>query len=227
MKTEYKKYKWAEPQSRTALPVAEAGYPLIFASGFITTILALTGLTLPAVMFLMITAFICWFFRDPDRIIPEGEGLVVSPADGKVVSAETVPINPLGENPCLKISVFMSLLNVHVNRIPYDGTVTGIDYYPGKFFAANLDKASDQNEHNRVFLQTDSGIPICVVQIAGLVARRIICYLNKDETVTRGQRFGMICFGSRLDVYLPVETKLLVSIGDKVKAGTSVLGALP
>ena len=120
----------------------------------------------------------------------------------------------------------MSVLNVHVNRIPCDGTVTGISYYPGKFFSANLDKASDQNEHNQVFLRTENGRRICVVQIAGLVARRIICHLTGDESVTRGQRFGMICFGSRLDVYLPADAKLSVAVGDKVKAGTSVLGTL-
>jgi phosphatidylserine decarboxylase len=219
-------FKWADPPSRTAFPIAGAGYPFIFAFAFITAILALTGLTVLTVVSLIMTAFTCWFFRDPDRIIPDGSDLVVSPADGKVINTEPVSSSPLGNDPCLKVSIFMSVLNVHVNRIPCDGTVTGISYYPGKFFSANLDKASDQNEHNQVFLRTENGRRICVVQIAGLVARRIICHLTGDESVTRGQRFGMICFGSRLDVYLPADAKLSVAVGDKVKAGTSVLGTL-
>ncbi len=218
-------YKWADPPSRTAFPVARAGYPFIGAFAFVTFVLALTGLTILTVAALALTVFTCWFFRDPDRIIPDRNGLVVSPADGKVIITETVTSSPLGEGHCLKISIFMSVFNVHVNRIPCDGTITRIVYHPGKFFSANLDKASDQNEHNQVFLRTDSGIPVCVVQIAGLVARRIICYLNGDEAVARGQRFGMICFGSRLDVFLPTETKLQVKVGDKVKAGSSVLGS--
>lgn len=221
-----KKYTWADPPSRTAFPVAKAGYPFIFAFGFITIVLALTGLTVLTIGFLVLTVFTCWFFRDPDRVIPDANGLVVSPADGKVIIAETVTVNPLGNDPCMKISIFMSVFNVHVNRIPCDSTVTRIVYHPGKFFTANLDKASDQNEHNQIFLRTENGLPICVVQIAGLVARRIICHLTGEETVSRGQRLGMICFGSRLDVYLPAETKLHVKVGDKVKAGTSVLGSL-
>lgn len=217
-------YRWADPQKRTAFPVAEAGYPFIFAGGFITAVFALTGFTVPALLSLIFWAFTCWFFRDPDRVIPVGTGLVVSPADGKVIKTETVPVSPLGDGSCLKISIFMSVFNVHVNRVPCDGTITGISYFPGKFFSANLDKASEDNEHNQVFMRTDTGQAVCFVQIAGLVARRIICHLTGDETVVRGQRFGMICFGSRLDVYLPAETRLRVKIGDKVKAGTSVLG---
>jgi phosphatidylserine decarboxylase len=220
-------YKWSDPPSKTAFPIAKAGHPFIFGLAFVTAILALSGLTVPTIVSLVMTAFTCWFFRDPDRIIPQGDGLVVSPADGKIVTAQTVPQSPLGEGPCLKVSIFMSVFNVHVNRIPCDGTVTGLAYFPGKFFSANLDKASDENEHNQVFLKTDNGHFICVVQIAGLVARRIICHLTGNETMSRGQRFGMICFGSRLDVFLPAETRLQVHVGDKVQAGTSILGSLP
>ncbi|MEW6080107.1 MAG: phosphatidylserine decarboxylase family protein [Thermodesulfobacteriota bacterium] len=218
-------YKWADPQKRTAFPVAEAGYPFIFAGGFITAVFALTGLTVPAMISLIFWSFTCWFFRDPDRVIPIGDGLVVSPADGRVIKTDIVPESPLGESTSLKISIFMSVFNVHVNRIPCDGAITGVSYFPGKFFSANLDKASEDNEHNQIFMQTDTGQSVCFVQIAGLVARRIICHLTGNETVARGQRFGMICFGSRLDVYLPADTRLRVKIGDKVKAGTSVLGS--
>ena len=127
---------------------------------------------------------------------------------------------------CRKISIFMSVFNVHVNRVPYNGQVREIDYYPGKFFSANLDKASEQNEHNAVSIEMETGQPLCVVQIAGLIARRIICHIRPGDNVIRGQRFGLICFGSRLDVYLPAEIKLRTAVGDKVKAGTSILGQL-
>jgi phosphatidylserine decarboxylase len=115
---------------------------------------------------------------------------------------------------------------VHVNRVPHEGVVKKISYHPGKFFSANLDKASEHNEHNAIFIETEEGKKMCVVQIAGLIARRIICRIQKDDRLTRGRRFGMICFGSRLDVYLPAETKLNVTVGDKIKSGTSVLGYL-
>jgi phosphatidylserine decarboxylase len=120
----------------------------------------------------------------------------------------------------------MSIFTVPVNRIPHEGQVKEIYYYPGKFFSANLDKASNHNEHNAIFLETEEGKNICTVQIAGLIARRIICKLQKGDIVNRGQRFGLICFGSRLDVYLPPEINLKVAVGDKLKAGTSVLGDL-
>jgi len=120
----------------------------------------------------------------------------------------------------------MSVFNVHVNRIPYDGRVTAVEYNPGKFFSANLDKASRDNEQNAIFLETEKKQKICFVQIAGLIARRIICKAQTGDKVFRGQRFGMICFGSRLDVYLPADAKLNVSVGDRVKAGSSILGYL-
>jgi phosphatidylserine decarboxylase len=124
----------------------------------------------------------------------------------------------------MKISIFMSVFNVHVNRVPYNGSIKEINYHPGKFFSANLDKASQQNEHNAVLIEMENSQPLCVVQIAGLIARRIICYVKPGDQVRRGQRFGLICFGSRLDVYLPVSMQLKLAVGDKVKAGTSILG---
>lgn len=174
----------------------------------------------------MITTFVCWFFRDPDRIIPADASCIVSPADGKVIFADIVDNGPLGSDPCYKISIFMTVFNVHVNRMPCSGRVTKIMYYPGKFFSANLDKASDENEHNAVFVSTISEKNICVVQIAGLVARRIICNIDEGDEVERGQRYGMICFGSRLDVYLPMETHIMVAPGDKVRAGAAILANL-
>lgn len=216
-------YKWVDPTNKTAFPVARPGYRFIFAAVFATVILALTGVAALTLLALAATGFICWFFRDPDRPIPTADGAVVSPADGKIVAVGPVENSLRGNEPSIKISIFMSVFNVHVNRAPCSGTVDKILYYPGTFFSADLDKASEKNERNAVYIQTDNGKKICVVQVAGLVARRIICDVAEGETVEQGQRFGMICFGSRLDVYLPTDVQAAVSLGDKVKAGTSIL----
>jgi len=218
------KYSRSDAPSQTAFPVARAGYPFILVAAFSTAVLALLGLTTLTLIGLVVTFCICGFFRDPDRVIPVDKGVVVSPADGKVIAASAVDNSPFLGGEAIKISIFMSVFNVHVNRVPSSGRVAEIDYYPGKFFSANLDKASQQNEHNAVSIEMDNGKPLCVVQIAGLIARRIICHLQPGDQVLRGQRFGLICFGSRLDVYLPTDINLKSAVGDKVKAGTSILG---
>jgi phosphatidylserine decarboxylase len=218
------KFTRSDLPNRTAFPIASAGYAFIIGAAFATAVLALAGLTTLTLIALAITVCICGFFRDPDRIIPDEEGVVVSPADGKIVLADAMDNSPFFSGQAMKVSIFMSVFNVHVNRVPYDGRVKEIDYYPGKFFSANLDKASLQNEHNAVFVEMGNTKPLCVVQVAGLIARRIICHIQPGDHVLRGQRFGLICFGSRLDVYLPTDIKLRVAVGDKVKAGTSILG---
>jgi phosphatidylserine decarboxylase len=220
------KFSNSDSPSHTAFPVASAGYPFIFTSVFVTIVFALLGLTTLTLIGLASSLFICYFFRDPDRVVPNFKGAVISPADGKVISAGPVGSSRFYEGSCIKVSIFMSIFNVHVNRIPYEGHVKTVSYYPGKFFSANLDKASKDNEHNAVTLETEEGQTICTVQIAGLIARRIICKIQEGDIVARGQRFGLICFGSRLDVYLPPDTNLKVTVGDRVKAGTSVLGDL-
>jgi len=218
------KYSRSDPPNHFAFPLASAGYPLVFASAFTTAVFALLSLTALALIGLAATFFICYFFRDPDRVSPNYKGAVVSPADGKVIWAAPMENSPFFKGSCMKISIFMSVFNVHVNRIPHEGRIKTIDYYPGNFFSANMDKASRENEHNAVFLETEEGKNICVVQIAGLIARRIICKIQEGDMVARGQRFGLICFGSRLDVYLPPDIRLNVAIGERVKAGISVLG---
>lgn len=209
-----------------ALPVAREGLWLIAASAFVTVYLALLGLSMVALFFLVVTLFLGFFFRDPQREIPDGEGLAVSPADGKIVEVRMVPKSEFAPEEMLKISVFMSVFNVHVNRIPTEGTVTGVSYHPGKYFSANLNKASSHNERNAVSLDIIGGRRLVVVQIAGLIARRIVCRIRQGDRLRRGDRFGIICFGSRLDVYLPPDTQPAVSVGDRVWAGTSVLGRL-
>lgn len=215
---------WSDPPSQTAFPVAKAGYPFIFASAFATAVFALLGVVFLAVLGLFVTGFICYFFRDPDRLVPTGEGLIVSPADGKVIKVQPVAQTPYFEGGCTRISVFMSVFNVHVNRVPHEGTIRQVTYHPGKFFSANLDKASTDNEHNALLLESQAGKQVGFVQIAGLVARRIICAVQPGDVLNRGQRFGLICFGSRLDIYLPTETEIRVAVGDKVQAGSSILG---
>ncbi len=223
-------FTWSDPPSRFAFPIAAAGFPYIFGAAFATLILALLGLTVPALIGLAATFGICAFFRDPDRVIPTMPGAVVSPADGKVIGTALADGGPFYEGQCRKVSIFMSVFNVHVNRIPVEGRVARVRYRPGQFVAADRQDAPGRNENNAVFLQTDDGRSLCAVQVAGLIARRIICRVQAGDRVLRGQRFGMICFGSRLDVYLPEEASLCVSVGDRVSAGSTVLasfGAAP
>jgi phosphatidylserine decarboxylase len=216
----------SELANQRVLAIAREGYPFILGSLLATATFAIFGLYVLALFFLALTFFVCFFFRDPERVIPEEEGAVVSPADGKVVELGGVQEGDFAAEKMLKISVFMSIFNVHVNRIPYSGRVSDVIYYPGKFFSANLDKASRENERNVLSLEIGGGHKLIVVQVAGLIARRIICKIREGDRLSRGERFGMICFGSRLDVYLPPDTVPAVSLGDKVLAGTSILGRL-
>jgi phosphatidylserine decarboxylase len=180
-----------------------------------------------------LTAWCIWFFRDPERVTPAGDGLVISPADGKVLPfAVAPPPAELGmvETPLTRISIFMDVFNVHVNRVPCDGTVIALAYRPGRFFNASFDKASEHNERMAAQIRTTGSgggeIDIAVVQIAGLVARRIKCDLVEGQRVTRGARYGIIRFGSRLDVYLPQGIEPLVVEGQHMKAGETILANL-
>jgi len=174
------------------------------------------------------TLFILYFFRDPEREAALQEKAVFSPADGRVLGVWTLESgeNPLGTR-AVKVSVFMSLFDVHVNRIPTGGRISRIWYRPGAFFAANLDKASEKNEQNAITLDTQDGRQIVFVQIAGLIARRIACWVREGDQVQVGQRFGLIRFGSRVDVFLPEGSRVEVQPGHKVKAGKTILGYLP
>lgn len=176
---------------------------------------------------LLLTLFIMYFFRDPDRKSQVPQEAILSPADGKIIDVRAVRSdeNPL-QVPAIKISIFMSVFDVHVNRIPVDGTVTRISYHPGRFFAANLDKASSDNESNRILLETRDGRKILVIQIAGLIARRIACWVEETDAVRAGQRFGLIRFGSRVEVFAPEPTRTAVKTGQRVRAGQTILGYL-
>lgn len=176
-----------------------------------------------------ITVWCYYFFRDPQRTTPSREGLLVSPADGIVSLIEkAVPPAELGmaDEALTRVSVFMNVFNCHVNRAPIAGEIAAVAYRPGKFLNASLDKASDDNERNSVCIQMNDGRQIAVVQIAGLVARRIVCFVEKGRTLGTGERFGLIRFGSRLDVYLPDGVQPLVSVGQSMIAGETVLADL-
>jgi len=176
-----------------------------------------------------VTLWCIAFFRDPERATPQDEGLIISPADGvmlPIVEAAPPAELGMGDAKLRRLSIFMNVFNVHVNRVPADGTVTALAYRPGKFFNASFDKASEHNERMAVRLRLDSGAELAVVQIAGLVARRIRCDLRKDQQVRKGERFGIIRFGSRLDLYLPPDAVVAAKARDHVKAGETILATL-
>jgi len=208
-------------------PVAREGLPFIAAGVVFTCVSALLGWAVAAFVLGFLTCFVITFFRDPERTPEASEGAVISPADGKVLTAAVREDdrNPLGR-PCAQVSIFMTIFNVHVNRMPASGTVKELRYHPGRFFSANLGKASAENERSELTLETAGGRTLVVVQVAGLVARRIACWVEPGDGVVRGQRYGLIRFGSRLDVFMPEDTDIVVKPGDKVRAGKSVLGSL-
>jgi phosphatidylserine decarboxylase len=178
---------------------------------------------------LIVTAWCVYFFRDPNRVSPIREGLIVSPADG-VVQKITRCLPPaelnMGSDERVRISIFLNVFDVHVNRIPYEGSISKLHYIPGKFFNASLDKASEENERQLIKITTPDGKSIGLVQIAGLVARRIVCELKEDQSVKTGERFGLIRFGSRTDIYLPLDATPLVIEGQRAIGGETVVADL-
>lgn len=208
-------------------PVAIEGYPFIGIFAFLTLVFALLDWSFLAVLLLLLTLFTVYFFRNPDRTIPVDENLVVAPADGKVVFVGTVQEERFLHQPMCKVSIFMSVFNVHVNRVPVSGAVKDQFYNKGKFLNAALDKASLENEQAGMLLETASGQRFLVVQIAGLIARRIVTYPVVGDLLQRGQRYGLIRFGSRVDLYMPADVRLQVSLGDRCVGGETIVGQMP
>lgn len=207
--------------------IISEGFPFIIPLGVVTLIAFIAGFDWIALPLLLLTLCAIWFFRNPERTMPENPLQIISPADGKVIGIEEVTCEENPDRTLLKISIFMNVFNVHVNRIPFPGEVVSIRYKPGKFLSADLDKASALNERNTVLIRTDDGREIRIVQIAGLIARRIVCWLKQGMKVTKGERFGLIRFGSRVELFLPLGSTLLVKRGHKVRAGETPIGELP
>lgn len=205
--------------------IAREGWPFLAISVVISIIMTIWAgwWSLP---FWIVSAFVLQFFRDPAREGTTAANAVLSPADGRIVMIGEVD-DPYGERRALKISVFMNVFNVHSNRSPVDGQVLKVEYFPGKFFNAALDKASLENERNAMVIKTPDDHIVTAVQVAGLVAKRILCYARVGQTLSRAERYGFIRFGSRVDVYLPLGSSPRVAIGDKVSATTTVLAELP
>lgn len=211
---------------KTELPLALEGFPFILFSGFAALVFGLLAWPVPALLCLLLTAFCTYFFRDPSRVLPEAANAIVCPADGKVILIEEIDDDRFLQERVRKVSIFMNVFNVHVNRIPLSGTVEHVRLVPGQFYSADKDKAALHNEYCALTLTTPARQRYTVVQVAGLIARRIVCRAEKGDQVEVGERFGMIRFGSRVDLYLPLSARITTKIGDKVRAGESVLGFL-
>ncbi|MDH5246519.1 MAG: phosphatidylserine decarboxylase [Betaproteobacteria bacterium] len=206
--------------------IAREGWPFVAAALVVAAALTWAGLWVLAGLAWLAVLFVVQFFRDPPRVVPRGPGAVLSPADGRVVKVESAR-DPYLPRDALKISVFMNVFNVHSNRSPVDGVVVAAWYHRGSFLNAALDKASLENERNALHLRTAEGRDVTCVQVAGLIARRILCYVKPGDALARGQRYGFIRFGSRVDVYLPPDAQPKVAVGDIVFATETVLAELP
>lgn len=207
-------------------PVAREGFVFIIPPALIALLFWWTSYPWVSLAFILVSVTVALFFRNPERASPSGHGIVLSPADGKVVElVEGARSSALPDLSLKRISIFMSVFNVHVNRWPVSGTVMKIEHLPGRFLDARDSAASEINEHNSIVIRGEHG-PIEVVQVAGMIARRIACWVREGDNALQGQRFGLIRFGSRLDVYLPDDFSFVVGIGDRVSAGVTVIAQL-
>ncbi|MHB8068894.1 MAG: phosphatidylserine decarboxylase family protein [Desulfobaccales bacterium] len=203
--------------------IASPGYRFILGAGAFFLLGLFINSTWLALLGLMGAAFFAYFFRDPERPIPEEPGLIISPADGKVILLDEVREDRFLGRPVRRVGIFMNVFDAHVNRTPVAGTVVTSTHRPGRYQAAFREAAAQVNEQQSTLLDTATGQRVLVVQIAGLLARRIISYVQPGQKLERGERLGMICFGSRVDLYLPPEVEILVKVGDRVKAGSSII----
>lgn len=204
--------------------IAMEGFPFIVIALAAAFLMWMVGFVVGAVLMILVAGFVIYFFRNPDRVPPAENSLVVAPADGRILSITKNVIAPCACAASTKISIFMSVLNVHINRFPVAARVVDSSYIPGKFLVASLDKASEHNERNLLVLEDESARQIVMVQIAGLIARRIVCYVKTGDFLKRGERFGLIRFGSRVDLYLPISTEIRVRVGEKVRSGETIVG---
>jgi len=208
-------------------PIAREGVPFLAAAAVPTAVAWVLGWTVWGALFGAVALFTGWFFRNPPRRVPDGPSLIVSPGDGRVLAVAEEEEPRFLKARAVRVSIFLSPLNVHVNRTPCEGLVKTVSYSPGRFLVASRPEATLQNEQTAALIETDAGCRILCVQVAGYVARRIVCWLSEGERVARGERYGLIRFGSRMDLYMPVGTQVRVKVGDRVTGGESIIGVLP
>jgi len=204
--------------------IAREGYPLILTAAVLTTVAFLAGWKAIGIILGILTLAVAGFFRDPDRHIPSAENVIVAPADGRVVSIAEIKGDRLFSDAKTRVSIFLSPLDVHINRTPVTGKIEEVRYQPGRFLAAYKEEASRSNEQNALKVVDEQSRALGVVQIAGVLARRIVCRVKRGDTLSRGERFGLIMFGSRTDTYLPTGCRVEVSEGQRVKGGETILG---
>lgn len=209
------------------IPIVREGIPFLGVSLLAAIAFAIGGIWPLSFFFFLVSAYIVYFFRNPERLPPVGAGIVAAPADGRIVFAGMAQESEFLNTEMQKVSIFMSLFDVHVNRAPIDGIIKNMKYHRGSFLAASEDRASEENERNSMLIEVEQGNEkLVLVQVAGLVARRIICYPVTGAFILRGQRIGLIRFGSRCDVYFPKSARIDVKLGDRVVGGETILGVL-
>lgn len=209
------------------IPFAKEGIPFIAATVGVTLLAVWLGWVIAAVAAALLTFFVSWFFRNPARVIPQGSRLVVASGDGKVIAIEEEFESRFIKDRSIRVSIFLNVFDVHINRVPCEGVIEDVQYQPGLFLVASKPDATLRNEQNALMIRTTQGAKVLCVQVAGLIARRIVCWVSPKDRAVLGERFGLIRFGSRMDTFLPVGTAIKVAVGDRVKGGETILGELP
>lgn len=209
------------------VPFAKEGIPFIAVPAGVTLVTAVLGWPVGACAGAIATLFSAWFFRNPARVVPQGPKLVVAPGDGKVIAVEEEFEPRYLKERSLRVTIFLNVFDVHINRMPCDGVIEDVQYQPGLFLVASKPEATLRNEQNAMMIKTHEGIKVLCVQVAGLIARRIVWWISPRDRAIRGERYGLIRFGSRMDTFLPMGTILRVAVGERVKGGETILGELP
>jgi phosphatidylserine decarboxylase len=209
------------------VPFAKEGIPFIAVPAGVTLLTGWLGWPIVACVGAVATLFCAWFFRNPARVVPQGPKLVVAPGDGKVIAIEEEFEPRYLKERSIRLTIFLNVFDVHINRVPCDGVIEDVQYQPGLFLVASKPEATLRNEQNAMMIKTPEGMKVLCVQVAGLIARRIVCWISPWDRAIRGERYGLIRFGSRMDTFLPMGTKLRVAVGERVKGGETVLGELP
>ena len=208
------------------IPFAKEGIPFIGIAVGVTLLAVWLSWIIAAVVAALLTFFVAWFFRNPSRVVPQGPRLVLASGDGKVVAIEEEFEPRFIKDRSIRISIFLNVFDVHINRVPCEGVIEDVQYQPGLFLVASKPDATLRNEQNALMIRTTQGVKVLCVQVAGLIARRIVCWVSPGDRAVLGERFGLIRFGSRMDTFLPVGTAVRVAVGDRVKGGETILGEL-